>query len=360
MSTTVTPSNKQPSSPSSPPRSPKQSFGQRFSFFGVNPGVLFGFIFLLILLWVTTPTFRQLSTMQNLAQQVSLNAIISVGMTFVIITAGIDLSVGSILGLVGTLTAMTLMAPHLVARFGDTAMILAIVVGLLGGALVGFINGAAVAWLKMQPFIVTLATMWAVRGAAEVLTNGSPVGTVSLDQPMAVMRNTLLQDKFTILGMGYLGPIPVSALIALIVIIAGHILLSRTLFGRHVYALGGNPEAARLSGINIERVRLLVYTLSGTLAGIAAILLMSKLVSGQPTAGVGFELYAIAAVVVGGTSLFGGSGSVIGSVIGALIIGVINLGLDLHGISSFWQEIVTGAIILIAVLLDEVLRRKRG
>lgn len=364
MSTTAPPTDSRPAPGDA---SSARPFGQRFSFFGVNPGVLGGFVFLLVLLWATTPTFRQISTLQNLAQQVSLNAIIAVGMTFVIITAGIDLSVGSILGFVGTITALTLLAPSIVGRFGDTAMVIATVVGLLGGALVGFINGAAVAWLRMQPFIVTLATMWAVRGVAEVLTDGSPVGIVSPDQPLAAVRNALIQSKFTFLGMGYVGPpshpnlqVPVSALIAVVVVLAGHFLLSRTAFGRHVYALGGNAEAARLSGIHVERVRLLVYTLSGTLAGVAAILLMSKLVSGQPTAGMGFELYAIAAVVVGGTSLFGGSGSVIGSLIGALIIEVIRMGLDLHGISAFWQQIVTGAIILIAVLLDEVLRRRRG
>lgn len=332
----------------------------RFSFFGVNPGVLFGFLFLIGLLWATTPSFRQVTTLQNLAQQVSINGIIAVGMTFVIITAGIDLSVGSILGFVGTITAITLMAPKVVGQFGDTAMVLAAIVGLLGGALVGVLNGSAVAWLRMQPFIVTLATMWAFRGVAAVITDGSPVGTVSPDQPMAAIRNDLLQNKFTFLGMGYVGPIPVSALIALIVVIVGHILLTRTVFGRHVYALGGNPEAARLSGVNVEKVRLSVFTISGTLAGLAAVLLMSKLVSGQPTAGQGYELYAIAAVVVGGTSLFGGSGSVVGSAIGALIIGTINMGLDLHGISAFWQQIVTGAIIFLAVLLDEVLRRRKG
>jgi len=170
-----------------------------------------------------------------------------------------------------------------------------------------------------------------------------------------------MQTKVTVLGMGYVGnAIPVSAVIAIVVIVLGHILLSRTLFGRHVYALGGNPEAARLSGINTQKVRLLVFTLSGALAGIAAVLQMSKLVSGQPTVGQGYELTAIAAVVVGGTSLFGGSGNVIGTVIGALIIQVISMGLDLHQISAFWQQIVTGAIILIAVLLDEGLRRRRG
>jgi len=325
---------------------------------GVNPGVLLGFIVLVVALFITTPTFRQVSTLQNLFQQASLNAIIATGMTFVIITAGIDLSVGSMQGLVGILTALSLMSPGVVSHFGSGAMVLACLVGICAGALIGFLNGAAVAWLRMQPFIVTLATMWAVRGLALVITDGSPVGTVDSDQPLAVMRNTLLQQKFTFLGMGYIGPIPMSALVAIVVVIVGQLLLTRTVFGRQVYAVGGNAIAAHYSGVNVKRVRLFVYIISGTLAGIAAILLMSKLVSGQPTAGQGYELYAIAAVVVGGTSLFGGSGSVLGTAIGALIIGVINMGLDLHGISAFWQQIVTGVIIFVAVFLDEVLRRR--
>ncbi len=331
----------------------------RRSLFGVNPGVLFGFLFLVVVLFATTPTFRDVATLQNLFQQVSINAIIASGMTFVIITAGIDLSVGSILGFVGTIGALTMLAPGIVGRIGDSSMVLAIIVGLAGGSLVGLLNGAAVAWLRMQPFIVTLATMWAVRGVALVITDGAPVGTVDPSEPLAQMRNELIQKKFTVLGMGYLGPIPISALIALVVVIIGHLILTRTVFGRHVYAMGGNAEAARLSGVNVQKVRLAVFTISGALAGLAGLILMSKLVSGQPTAGQGYELYAIAAVVVGGTSLFGGAGSVVGSAIGALIIGVINMGLDLHGISAFWQNIVTGAIIFIAVLLDEVLRRRQ-
>jgi len=339
----------------------KSSSRHRLNLFGVNLGVLLGVSVLVIVLCLTTPTFRTLQNIQNVAQQVSINAIIAVGMTFVIITAGIDLSVGSILGFVGAITALNLMAVRIVQHFGAGAMLLAVAAGFLAGALVGAVNGSAVAWLRMQPFIVTLATMWIVRGVAEVITDGSPVGIVSDDAPLAAVRNDLL-NRFTFLGMGYVGPkaaqAPVSALIALIVVIFGAILLDRTSFGRHIRAVGGNEEAARLSGIAVGRVKLLVYTLSGALAGIAAILLMSKLVSGQPTAGQGYELYAIAAVVVGGTSLRGGAGSVIGSLIGALIIGIINNGLDLHGVSAFWQLIVTGAIIFIAVLLDEVTRRR--
>jgi len=333
---------------------------KRLSLFGVNPGVLGGFIALILFLFATTPHFREVSTIQSLAQQVAINSIIAVGMTFVIITAGIDLSVGSIQGFVGVITALTLMNPAVVARLGINSIYLACLVGLFGGTLVGLLNGLAVAWLRMQPFIVTLAMMWIVRGVAEVITDGSPVGVVDPSSPLGAMRNSILQNKFTWIAMGYAGPIPIAALIAVVVIVLGHILLTRTVFGRHVYALGGNAEAARLSGVDVSKVRIAVYTISGALAGLAAIILMSRLNSGQPTVGQGYELYAIAAVVVGGTSLFGGSGSVAGTAIGALIIGVINMGLDLHGISSFWQLMITGTIIFLAVLLDEVLRRRSG
>ena len=333
---------------------------KRFSLFGVNPGVLGGFLFLLVFLFATTPHFREFSTMQTLAQQVAINAIIAVGMTFVIITAGIDLSVGSIQGFVGVLAAMTLMSPSAVARFGVGAIFLSCAVGLVGGLVVGLLNGFAVAWLKMQPFVVTLAMMWIVRSAAELLTDGVPIGVVDPSLPFGTARNDMLQQKFTWIAMGYAGPIPIAALIALVVVILGHILLTQTVFGRHVYALGGNAEAARLSGVNVAKIRVCVYAISGVLSGLAAIILMSRLNSGQPTVGQSYELYAIAAVVVGGTSLFGGSGSVAGSAIGALIIGVINLGLDLHQISSFWQPMITGAIIFTAVLVDEILRRRSG
>ena len=332
----------------------------KFSVLGVNPGVIFGFLGLLIFLFATTPNFRQVSTFQSLVQQVAINAIIAVGMTFVIITAGIDLSVGSTQGFVGVITALVLMNASLVAHIGQGSIFVACAIGLLGGTLVGFLNGSAVAWLRMQPFIVTLAMMWIVRGVAEVVTDGSPVGVVDPSLPYGTARNDILQHKFTWIAMGYAGPIPIAALIALVVVVLGHLLLTRTVFGRHVYALGGNAEAARLSGVDVTKVRLAVYTIAGFLAGLAAIILMSRLNSGQPTVGAGYELYAIAAVVVGGTSLFGGSGSVAGSAIGALIIGVINLGLDLHGISSFWQLMITGAIIFLAVLLDEVMRRRHG
>jgi ribose transport system permease protein len=332
----------------------------RYSLFGVNPGVLGGFLVLVVALFATTPTFRDFATIQSLAQQVAINAIIAVGMTFVIITAGIDLSVGSIQGFVSVIAAMALMSPAVVGRIGQNSILLACVVGIAGGTLVGFLNGAAVAWLRMQPFIVTLAMMWIVRGVAEVITDGSPIGVVDPSLPYGAMRNDILQHKFTWIAMGYAGPIPIAALIALVVVILGHILLTRTVFGRHVYALGGNPEAARLSGVDVAKIRVCVYTISGALAGLGAIVLTSRLNSGQPTVGQGYELYAIAAVVVGGTSLFGGSGSVAGTAIGALIIGVINLGLDLHGISSFWQLMITGTIIFLAVLLDEVVRRRSG
>jgi len=333
---------------------------KRYSLFGVNPGVLAGFLVLVLIFAAKTPHFLEFSTMQSLAQQVAINTIIAVGMTFVIITAGIDLSVGSVQGFVGVITALALMNPVVVARIGNGSIFVACAVGLFGGTIIGFLNGAAVAWLRMQPFIVTLAMMWIVRGIAEVITDGSPVGVVDPSLPYGVMRNDILQHKFTWIAMGYVGPIPIAALIALIVVVLGHILLTRTVFGRHVYALGGNAEAARLSGVDVTKIRISVYTICGALAGLGAIVLTSRLNSGLPVGGQGYELYAIAAVVVGGTSLFGGSGSVAGTAIGALIIGVINLGLDLHGISSFWQLMITGTIIFMAVLLDEIVRRRQG
>ncbi|HEV2474272.1 MAG TPA: ribose ABC transporter permease [Chthonomonadales bacterium] len=326
----------------------------------MNSGVLVGFAALTLILFLTTPQFRTGQNLQNVVQQVSLNAIIAVGMTLVIITGGIDLSVGSILGLAGCATALTLTSAPAISVSANVAIAMAIAAGIATGALVGLLNGVAVTWLKMQPFIVTLATMWAVRGAAEVITNGSPVGIVSGGH--AAAHNSLL-DRFTFLGMGYtgIGPLkaPVSSIAAIVTVAIGAVMLDRTSAGRHIRAIGGNEEASRLSAIPVGRVKLLVYSLSGALAGLAAVLLMSKLSSGQPTAGMGYELYAIAAVVVGGTSLRGGAGSVQGSLIGALIIGLIDNGLDLHDVSSFWQQIVTGLIIFVAVLLDEVTRRRR-
>jgi len=188
---------------------------RRFSLFGVNPGVLFGFLGLVLLLFATTPHFRELTTFQSLVQQVAINAIIAVGMTFVIITAGIDLSVGSTQGLVGVMTALVLMNPSVVARLGINSIYLACLVGLFGGTLVGFLSGAAVAYLRMQPFIVTLAMMWIVRGAAEVITNGTPVGVVDPSLPYGALRNHILQHKFTWIAMGSAAGIPIAAIIAL-------------------------------------------------------------------------------------------------------------------------------------------------
>lgn len=336
---------------------PKPKFAVRF---GPNAGITAVLLVIFAILALTTPTFRQLDSFQNLAQQVSIYSIIGVGMTFVIITAGIDLSVGSVQGLVGVITAGILMSPSVVAKFGAGAMVLAVIGGMGAGLAAGLFNGLAITRLRMQPFIVTLATMWAFRGLAEVMTNGSPIGTVPPNYAMAAERNSILQNKFTMIGMGYVGPVPISAFIALLIILVAHIVLSRSTFGRHVYVVGANREAARLAGINVERTLLLVYTISGLLSALAAIILMSKLVSGQPTAGQGYELFAIAAVVVGGVSLFGGTGNVVGSAIGALIIGTINMGLDLNGISAFWQQIVTGGLILFAVLIDDLVRRRKG
>jgi ribose transport system permease protein len=268
----------------------------------------------------------------NVLRQVSINALIAFGMTFVILTGGIDLSVGSILALASALTAGLL-------TNGMDPM-LAILIGLLAGAAMGAFNGLIITKGKVAPFIATLATMTIFRGLTLVYTDGRPITGLS--------DSTL----FVLLGKGYLGWIPVPVIWMLAVYFIMYFMLKKTVFGRRVYAIGGNEEAAILSGIRADRVKLWVYTITGTLSAFGGIILASRLNSAQPTAGVTYELDAIAAVVLGGTSLSGGRGWIFGTLIGALIIGVLNNGLNLMNVSSFYQQVVKGGVILLAVLLD--------
>ncbi len=253
-------------------------------------------------------------------------------MTFVILTGGIDLSVGSILALTGAVTAGMMS--------GGMDPILAMLLGVLLGVLLGAINGLIIAKGKVAPFIATLATMTIFRGLTLVYTEGRPISG--------------LGDSFTfqMLGKGYILGIPVPVVTMAISFAVLYFILKKTTFGRRVYAVGGNEEASRLSGINVDRIKIYVYSLAGGLTAIAALILTSRLNSAQPTAGNMFELDAIAAVVLGGTSLTGGRGWIVGTLVGALIIGVLNNGLNLIGVSSFFQQVVKGAVILIAVLLD--------
>uniref|UniRef100_UPI00406CCD5E ribose ABC transporter permease n=1 Tax=Ureibacillus sp. FSL K6-3587 TaxID=2954681 RepID=UPI00406CCD5E len=295
-------------------------------------GPLIGLILLIIVVSIMNPSFLTISNIFNVLRQVSISAIIAFGMTFVILTGGIDLSVGSTLALTGAVAASLLA--------GGTDPIVSMAVALILGLVLGAFNGVIITKGKVAPFIATLATMTIYRGLTLVYTNGKPISGLGD------------HASFQLFGKGYfLGvPIPVITTIVSFAILA--FILHKTTFGRRVYAVGGNEEAAKLSGINADRVKIAVYAISGFLAALSALILTSRLNSAQPTAGESYELDAIAAVVLGGTSLNGGKGWIFGTLIGALIIGVLNNGMNLIGVSSFWQQVVKGIVILLAVLLD--------
>ena len=297
-------------------------------------GPLLALVVLVILVTIMSPTFVSPANLLNLLRQVSINAVIAFGMTFVILTGGIDLSVGSILALSGAVTASMLASGF--------AAPLALLAGLVLGAIFGLLNGILIAYGKAAPFIATLATMTIFRGATYVFTNGNPITG-------AKMNSSVL---FPFMGRGYLLGIPFPIIIMLVAYGVLFVLLHKTSFGRKTYALGGNETAARIAGVRTKMVTMLIYTISGLMAAIAGIILTSRLSSAQPDAGTSYEMDAIAAVVLGGTSLAGGKGRIFGTLIGALIIGTLNNGMNLLGISSFYQQIVKGIVILIAVLLD--------
>ncbi|MFX3622926.1 MAG: ribose ABC transporter permease [Ectobacillus sp.] len=295
-------------------------------------GSLIGLVLIVVVISVLNPSFLAPTNLFNILRQVSINALIAFGMTFVILTGGIDLSVGSILALSSALVA------GMLASGMDAT--LAIGAGLLAGLVMGILNGVIIAKGKVAPFIATLATMTIFRGLTLVYMDGRPI--------------TGLGDNlmFQMLGRGYFFGIPVPAVTMLITFAILYFILKKTAFGRRTFAIGGNEEAALLSGINVNRMKVMIYGISGLLAAFAGIILASRLDSAQPTAGTSYELDAIAAVVLGGTSLSGGKGWIVGTLIGALIIGVLNNGLNLLGVSSFFQQVVKGLVILLAVLLD--------
>ncbi|TJZ76329.1 ABC transporter permease [Chitiniphilus eburneus] len=279
-----------------------------------------------------SPDFLTVGNLMNVLRQVSINALIAFGMTLVILLGGIDLSVGSILALASVLTAMMM-------RAGYDPMF-ATLAGVFAGAVMGCVNGLIVAKGKVAPFIATLGMMTVLRGLSLVFSNGSPI-------------TGFQSDFFSMLGGGYVaGLIPVPVVWTLLMFALFWFVLKKTVFGRHVYATGGNAEAALLSGVKTDRVQIGVYTISGAMAAMAGMVLTSRLNSAQPTAGMGYELDAIAAVVLGGTSLAGGRGWIFGTLVGVLLIGVLNNGLNLLGVSSFYQQVIKGSVILLAVLID--------
>ncbi|SMO89977.1 ABC transporter permease [Melghirimyces algeriensis] len=293
-------------------------------------GPLLGLGAIVVVLSVISKDFLSITNIFNVLRQISINALLAFGMTFVILTGGIDLSVGSILALSGAFSA------GMLASGMDPFV--AILTGLAAGTLMGAVNGVLVAKGRMAPFIATLATMTVYRGLTLVYTEGRPI---AFDN-----------EAFAMLGKGYFLEIPVPVIWMLISFLILYFVLKSTTFGRYVYAIGGNEEAAMLSGVRTHRVKIWVYAISGLFASVAGLILTARLNSAQPTAGTTYELDAIAAVVLGGTSLAGGRGWIIGTLIGAIIIGVLDNGLNLLNVSSFYQQVVKGGVILLAVLLD--------
>lgn len=300
-------------------------------------GTLFGLIALSVVLWILTPRFLTVSNLLNIAEQTAIIAVVAAGMTFVIITAGIDLSVGSVLAFSGVVMASALAA-------GAPAPV-ALAIGIGVGFVCGVVNGLLITIGRLPPFIATLGMMSVARGAALLYTEGRPISGFS--------------DSFRFLATGKIAGVPLPLIVMLIVFILAHLLLQKTKLGRYAYAIGGNEEAAILSGVNVRLYKTLIYGLCSGLSGLAAVLLTARLNSAQPIAGMMYELDAIAATVIGGTSLMGGEGNVFGTLIGALIIGVLRNGLTLLYISSFSQQIIIGLVIIIAVLLDMALKKSK-
>jgi putative xylitol transport system permease protein len=299
-------------------------------FFG-DYGLLVIFAVVFIYLSLFAENFLDVDNLTNVVRQSSIIGFIAIGMTYVMITAGIDLSVGSVVGLVGVIVAGA--AP------GDSsALIIPVLLGLAVGAFVGFLSSAMIVWGKILPFLATLAMLALARSAALVITNGE-------------VRSDL-SSPFEKLGSGMVGPIPVPVIIFFAMAIVADFVLSKTKFGYHVYAIGGNEESAQKVGISAKRVLIAVYVVSGICAAVAGIVLTARLDGAAPLAGTGYELQAIAAVVIGGTSLFGGIGTIRGTVIGVLLIGIVLNGMNLLDISSYYQQGVQGLILVLAVLLN--------
>jgi ribose transport system permease protein len=300
-----------------------------------NYGIAIAFVVEVLIFSQLSEYFFTTDNILNITLQISIIAIIAVGMTFVILTAGIDLSVGAIVAFTGVITASVLkiQAPL------PVAFTLALAAGLVVGALSGAVAGIFITRFNITPFIVTLALMTIWRGAGYMYTDGRPVWG--------------LPDEFSFLGSGRLLSIPVPTLLMVLVYVVAYVILVYTRFGRHVYAVGGNKEAARLAGISTNGVIMRVYIICGTLSALSGILLASRVNSGQPNAGLSYELDVIAAVVIGGTSLFGGRGTIVGTFIGAMLIGVLRNGLNLMNVGSYVQSVVLGVVILLAVLLDQ-------
>lgn len=293
-------------------------------------GLLFVALFIIILMSFLSPVFLTSQNITNILRQISLNGILSVGMTFVILTGGIDLSVGSVVGITGVIVGSLLQ--------NGTNWLVACLAALVLSVICGAINGWLIAYVGFQPFIATLSTMTIGRGFALAYSNGKPY--------------TISDPTFIKIGQGYLGSIPIPIILLVIFCAIGLIILMMTTFGRYVFAIGGNKSAARLSGVRTRRVELFVFVISSVCAWMVGLILAARISSGQPTAGESYEMDAIAATAIGGTSMSGGIGSLTGTIIGFIIIGLLSNSMNLMNINSFYQQIVKGLLIIIAVFLD--------
>ncbi|MDD3337537.1 MAG: ribose ABC transporter permease [Lachnospiraceae bacterium] len=288
-------------------------------------------LIVMCIVWtIMNKNFATVNNVMNILRVASYTAIASVGMTMIIIIGEIDLSAGSLVCVSGLSAALIVK--------GTNNIVLGIIAALVIGALVGLFNGVVCAIGKLPGFIATLASMTILRGIAYIITGGNSV----------VWTNQM----FSKIGTGYVGPIPVPVLIMIVVVIFGVILTTKIRFGRYIYAVGGNSNASRWSGISVEKVKIIVYVIMGVLTSIAGLIITTRLGSGQPSAGTGFEMDCITAVVVGGTSMAGGKGKVMGTIVGVLLIATLTNGMTLVGIDTYWQQVIKGAIIVVAVLID--------
>lgn len=297
--------------------------------------ILSGLLIMMLVFSLNSKYFFTQNNLLTIALQTSMIAIIALGQTFVLITAGIDLSIGSNMAIAGVVSAMALKSGMPIS--------VAIILGLLAGILVGLINGSLIAYGGLPPFVVTLGTMSIVKGIALFITGGIPV--------------TRLSKSFNIIGNDKIIGIPIPVIITIALTLLFGFILSKTKLGTRIFAVGSNLDAAKYSGINTKKIIITVYVFSGLLAAVAGIIMASRIASGQPTAGTGYELYAVAASVIGGVSLAGGEGLLTGTLIGALIIGVLRNGLNLLSVSAFIQEIMIGSVIIIAVFADRIKRK---
>ncbi|MBI0103096.1 ABC transporter permease [Gilliamella sp. W8145] len=302
-----------------------------------NIGILIALLLISIILSFASPVFLSQENMLSVLRQVSTNMCLALGMTLIIILGGIDLSVGSIVAMAGTLTVGFI-------SIGEMGIVPAILLGLFIGTLCGAANGVAIAYTGIPPFIVTLAMMMIARGVGYIYSGGQSI--------------RIFDESFTSIGTGYLGMIPYPVIYMLVFIVVMLVVVNRTRLGTYIYALGGNREAARLSGIAIKRVEIIVYTIAGFLAAFAGIVLAARMYSGQPSVAQGYEMDAIAACVLGGISMSGGIGRISGTILGVIVIGIINNGLNLLGVNSFWQLVAKGVIIFLAVYVDMLKRKK--